>query len=263
MKYLLIFALLWTVSGSAQDSKSAPEERVTLEYIAHAAFRLIGPQGTSLLVDPYQSRWWLGYDFPPGLPASDAVLLSHPHPDHDAGYARGETPPWSEGTRIIKDPGSHTVGAFSIRGIRGRHAEPYGEEFGRINTLWLIEIAGLRIVHIGDNEPLNDTVAAEIGDVDVLMLPVDDEEHILSFEEVERYRRRLQPLVVVPMHYRHDDLETDPDRPNDLGPIDGWFERQPDGRKLGTHTVSLSRSALAELPGVWVLDHSPLVTRPQ
>ncbi|MEM9315692.1 MAG: MBL fold metallo-hydrolase [Pseudomonadota bacterium] len=261
MQYFLIFTLLWAASSNARDWRTPDEAQVTLEYIAHAAFRLVGSQGTSLLVDPYQSRWWIGYDFPSGLPASDAVLLSHPHPDHDAGYARGATPPWSDDTRIIDGPGDYTVGAFSIRGIGGRHAEPYGEEFGRINTIWRIEVAGLRVVHIGDNEPLNAAVAAEIGDVDVIMLPVDDEEHILSFEEVERYRRRLKPLVVVPMHYRHDDLESDPDRPGDLGSVDGWFARQPDGRQLGTHTISLSRSALKELPGVWVLEHSPLVTR--
>ena len=63
------------------------------------------------------------------------------------------------------------------------------------------------------------------------------------------------------MHYRHPDLEPG-DGPSDLGPIDPWLEGRGDTKKLGSHTVDLSRAALPEEPQVWVFEHSPLVKRP-
>lgn len=263
MKRLIILALMWALSCVAQVSQSESEGQLELEYIAHSAFRITSPGGSRILIDPFQSRWWIGYDFPSELAAGDAVLLSHPHPDHDAGYAQGKSVPWSVDTRVVNAPGVYKVGDISIRGIRGRHAEPHGKEFAYANTIWLIETAGLRIAHIGDNEPLKEAVAKKMGQVDLFMLPIDDEEHILSFEAVAHYRERLGPLVVVPMHYRHPDLETVPYRPYDLGPIDGWFANQDDGRKLGTHKVSISRTKLVEHSGVWLFEHSPLVTPPE
>jgi hypothetical protein len=58
--------------------------QVTLEYIAHAAF-VIEADGTRLVIDPYNGARWLGYEFPEGVEA-DAVAITHPHYDHDAGY---------------------------------------------------------------------------------------------------------------------------------------------------------------------------------
>ena len=49
----------------------------------------------------------------------------------------------------------------------------------QINTIWLIEVGGLRIVHTGDNGPIDDRIQAELGQVDLLMLPIDAQFHIL------------------------------------------------------------------------------------
>ena len=44
-----------------------PSGSVTIEYIAHASFRIVSPAGQSVLIDPFASQVWLGYDFPPGI----------------------------------------------------------------------------------------------------------------------------------------------------------------------------------------------------
>ncbi len=243
----------------ADQSPTDSGHSVEIEYIAHASFILTAADGSSVLVDPYQSGWWLGYDFPRDLESVDAVLLSHPHPDHDAGFANGDVVPWNAGSRVIDEPGDFALGDLAVRGIKGRHAEPYGEEFKRKNTVWIIDAADIRIVHLGDNEPVTEELAVQLGDVDILMIPVDDVEHILSFDAVEEYRQRLSPRVVIPMHYRHADLEVDPDSPNDLGPIDGWFSRQDNARRLGTHKISISKEALGAHPEVWLFEHSTRV----
>jgi L-ascorbate metabolism protein UlaG (beta-lactamase superfamily) len=56
-----------------------------LEYIAHACFVVESPTGVRVVIDPYNTYRWLGYHFPANIPAN-AVLVSHPHYDHDASY---------------------------------------------------------------------------------------------------------------------------------------------------------------------------------
>ena len=104
MSNLLRVALcLGLIAATFQTLPAAKEASggVTLEYVAHACFRVISPSGASVLVDPYESRWWLGYDFPDDLPPTDAVLISHPHSDHDGGRSAGRKLPWSPDTLVI------------------------------------------------------------------------------------------------------------------------------------------------------------------
>ena len=233
---------------------------VAIEYIGHAAFRIHSPGGTRIIVDPFASRVWLGYDFPDSL-ETDAVLITHPHYDHDAGDRMGRPFPWGPDVAVYRDPGSHMIGDVAVRGVRGKHADPYGMEFGQINTLWVLEVAGLRIAHLGDNGPLTDSNVAELGRVDVLMMPIDGVYHILAAEEIEANLAALTPRVLIPMHYRLPDLETDPESPSDLGPIDPWLDGRTNVERLAGHVGVLSRGALPANT-ILVFAHSPEVRQP-
>jgi L-ascorbate metabolism protein UlaG (beta-lactamase superfamily) len=259
---IILLCAILTAGGQAGPSAAERSNQVTLQYIAHACFRITSPSGSTVMIDPYESRWWLGYDFPSDLDGTDAVLSSHPHSDHDGGLAADRRLPWSSDTPVIKEPGSYKYGDIEVIGIRGKHAEPYGKEFGQTNTIWLIEVAGLRIVHVGDNGPITDAIVKEVGRVDLLMLPIDSLYHILKHEEIETYRAKLTPQVLVPMHYRHPDLEPDPDAPDDLGEIEGWLKEQDNVRRLGTHVWGVARSDLPDTPAVVVFEHSPKVKPP-
>src|SRR5262249_10937237 len=188
----------------------------------HACFRIHSPAGTRLLIDPYVSRVWLGYELPSILTV-DAILITHPHSDHDAGEFMGRKVPWTPEMRVLRDPGAYKVGDIHITGIRGKHSEPWGKEFGQKNTIWLLEVAGLRIAHLGDNGPLTPANIRELGRVDILMMPIDAQHHILKEPEVQGIRQALQPRILIPMHYRIPDLEASADTPQLLGPITPWL----------------------------------------
>ena len=86
-------------------------------------------------------------------------------------------------------------------GYAGKHADPWGQEFGQSNTVWLLQVADLRIVHLGDNGPLRDETIRELGHVDVLMMPIDSQFHILKAEQIAAIRSKLSPRILIPMHY--------------------------------------------------------------
>src|SRR6058998_3661730 len=119
----LAVAVFATASGATQDA-SRDKTAVNIEYIAHACFRVTSPSGKQVLIDPYASRVWLGYDFPPNVRA-DAVLISHPHYDHDGGEAMRRPVPWAANTPVLRQPGTNQIGDIAVVGYAGKHADPW------------------------------------------------------------------------------------------------------------------------------------------
>ena len=231
---------------------------VAIESIAHACFRIHSAGGSRILIDPYASRVWLGYDFPEEL-ATDAILITHPHYDHDGGEFIGRKVPWTPEVRVLRDPGNYTVGDFHITGIRGKHADPWGQEFGQKNTIWRVEVSGLWIAHLGDNGPLAESNVRELGRVDILMMPIDAREHILKRYEVQAIRRTARPRVLIPMHYRHPDLESSEDSPHGLGPIDPWLAGKKSVTRLKSHYALFTTGSLKSGERIVVFKHCPKV----
>jgi L-ascorbate metabolism protein UlaG (beta-lactamase superfamily) len=235
-------------------------EEVAIEYIAHSCFRIHSARGTRLVIDPFASRVWLGYDFPRTL-AADAVLITHPHYDHDADTLIGhQPPPWTPDVRVLRDPGTYKIADVTITGIPGKHAGPYGKEFGQTYTIWLLEVDGLRIAHMGDNGPLTEANVQELGQVDVLMMPIDAKHHILKDVEIEAIRKALRPRIVIPMHYRIPDLELSADTPEGLGEISPWLAGQNNVIQLESNIASFTAASLLPSHVVVVFPHSPKVS---
>lgn len=233
-------AVLSASRGAATQGASAP----VLEYIAHASFVVQSASGTRVVVDPFNSERWLGYTFPPGLQA-DAVLVSHPHYDHDASYY------FPAGTPVFRRPGRYAIGDIVIEGYEGRHADPYGRDFGQLNTVWVIDTGGVRVAHLGDNGPLTAQVLAALGRIDVLLIPADAQKHILGDEAIDAIRRALTPKITIPMHYRLGGFR---DLPASLGPAGLAGAEQ-----WSTPRLVLDRAALSAAGRTIVLRPSPEV----
>lgn len=235
------------------------ESKVKISYIAHASFT-IEYQETRILLDPYADKIWLGYDFPKGVTA-DAIFSTHPHYDHDGGLFRGKTPYWKDHIPFYQDPGTYTIGDFNITGLTGKHCDPYGKEFDQKNTIWKIQVGELTIVHLGDNAPLTEQHYQDLGPVDILMVAIDSQYHILKKEELAVVLERIAPKVIIPMHYRIPELEEHADKPEDLGEIGPWLEGKPNVLRLpdNTHSFGPKRSE-KEPQQIVVFAHDPRIT---
>ncbi len=248
--------------ATSTTSETPVDAAIEIEYIAHASFLLRSEDGTELLIDPFASRVWLGYDWPDGI-EPDAILITHPHYDHDAGRYRELPFPWTDDIPIVDEAGERSFGDFTITGVEGKHADPYGMEFGQLNTIMVIEAHGVRIAHLGDNGPLNEAMVRGLGRVDVLMIPGDGVDHIISPETTEDIIRSLNPAIVIPMHYRLPDLETEPDSPSSLGEIDSWLEGRQNVVRLDGNFTKVSVSTMPAELEFLAFRHAPYVVPPE
>ncbi len=116
------------LGDSSDKPMSVKPGQVTLEYIAHACFRIHTPGGKRILIDPYDGAHWLGYNFPKEV-AADCVLISHAHFDHDAGTSSADRrkAPWTDEVRLLRVPGKFMVGDAKLTGVSGTHSTNAGE----------------------------------------------------------------------------------------------------------------------------------------
>lgn len=261
--FFLILGTLYALTAcqsSADSQEEAPPEKleeVGIEYIAHASF-ILSYNGKRLLLDPFADSTWISYTFPRNIQA-DAIFSTHPHYDHDGGIFRDLHPYWEGKIPFYQDPGKYEIGDFNIEGLKGKHCDPYGKEFGQKNTIFIFEVAGLRFAHWGDNGPINDTLAASLIDIDVLMLPIDDSYHILKADETAEVIQRIGPKIVIPMHYKIPALEPTPDKPKNLESIDAYFKNKDNVTRLEGHKTTLNVAGLPSTLQYLIFEHSPAV----
>jgi hypothetical protein len=101
---------------------------VAIESIAHACFRIHAAAGSRILIDPYASRVGLGYDFPDER-ATDAILMTHPHFDHDGGEF-GRTVPWTPDVPVLGSAESTPIRGARNSARRTRYGSSRSPAYG-------------------------------------------------------------------------------------------------------------------------------------
>lgn len=165
-----------------------------IAYLGHSAFRLKGKLG-AVVTDPYDEK--IG-KFPKDVQA-DILTISHEHSDHNA-FDR------VTGVKFkIDGPGEYEIAGISVVGVGSFHDDKNGEERGK-NTMYVIEIDGLRIAHLGDlGHKLSQDQLNDLGSVDILMIPVGGTYTVDPKVAVE-VTRQIDPWVVIPMHYDQPEI---------------------------------------------------------
>ena len=161
-----------------------------ITYLGHASFRIKG-KGAVVVTDPYDSDM-VGLKFP--KISADIVTVSHSHKDHS------DLTEISDYKKVVKGPGEYEISGVSIIGISSFHDAIQGQERGK-NTLYLIEIDDMRVVHLGDlGHKLTEATIEEIGGVDILMIPTGGV-YTIDASLAAEIVREIAPSITIPMHY--------------------------------------------------------------
>jgi L-ascorbate metabolism protein UlaG (beta-lactamase superfamily) len=161
-----------------------------ITWLGHSCFLIRGKERT-ILTDPCHPD--SGYRL--GEPKADIVTLSHFHPGHSyiAGVANEP--------KQIKSPGEYEIGGTFITGVASFHDDKKGELRGK-NTIYIIEIDDITLCHLGDlGHALDSHLIEELGDIDILFLPV-GEVSTIPIDTAVEIVRQLEPPIVIPMHYK-------------------------------------------------------------
>jgi L-ascorbate metabolism protein UlaG (beta-lactamase superfamily) len=131
---------------------------------------------------------------------ADAALISLNEPEFNGSdnVSFGSKEPF-----IIDGPGEYEIGGTFVRGFQSEGAN------GRINTIYATTIDGIRLCHLGGlaNANLSAEVIEEIGEIDVLFLPVGGGKY-LSPKDASKLATQLEAKIIIPTLYESTELKT-------------------------------------------------------
>jgi L-ascorbate metabolism protein UlaG (beta-lactamase superfamily) len=164
---------------------------MNIKWLGHASFLITSGSGTKIITDPYKVGSGLSYG--QIKESADIVTVSHDHFDHNNVASVGGKPEVVKGAAKVKE--------IEFKGVPTYHDEAEGGQRGK-NTIFCFEVDGVNICHLGDlGHRLSDKQVAEIGSVDVLLVPVGGY-YTIDARVATEVCDRLKPKVIIPMHYK-------------------------------------------------------------
>ena len=163
--------------------------------MGHSSFKIKG-KNTSIVTDPFDPGM-VGVKFP--KTEADIVIVSHNHDDHNKAAQ-------VEGVRKVLDtPGEYEIGGTSFIGLPSYHDSEKGADRGK-NTIFVIEMDGLRLCHLGDlGHKLDEGTLEEIGNIDILFVPVGGV-YTIDAKLASELVTEIEPKIIIPMHYWDESL---------------------------------------------------------
>ncbi len=160
-----------------------------ITWLGHSCFR-IKSNDAVIITDPYDKSVGLGTLNQKG----DIVTVSHDHPGHNAiASVKGE--PY-----VVNGPGEFEVRGVFVTGVWSFGDDNKGVERGR-NCIFLFHLDDLIVCHLGSlGHALNTQQIEAIGEVNVLLLPIDENTNLTAARAAEVITQ-LEPHIVIPMHY--------------------------------------------------------------
>lgn len=246
------------------NSNTRKKDDVEIAFYGSSAFKITTPNGLSIMVDPWRNHpargWdWYFNDFP--LTKVDIGVSTHAHYDHDALHRLD--------ANVILDRliGKYEFSDVKIYGIADKHStdgccslydykkvmreihgvniEPPNNPRSWDNCIIVIETAGIRIAHWGDNRSdLPEGVWEKVGKIDIALLPIDDSEHVMGFSGIDDIINRLQPKIIIPHHYYIWDVMQ---RQSTLLNVNKWIESRENVNVLNSASISYNKSNISRL----------------
>ena len=207
-----------------------------IKWLGHASFMITSDSGIKIITDPYVTTENLNYG--EIKESADIVTVSHEHTDHNNVSAVRGSPEVVRGTAKVK--------GIEFKGIPTYHDDAEGKSRGS-NTILCFEVDGIRVCHLGDlGHQLNDKQVAELGSVDILLIPVGGF-FTIDTKEASRLCDRLKPKVIIPMHFKNDKCAFP------IAGVDEFLQGKESVSRLGTSEVEFKQGELPATTKIVVL----------
>lgn len=212
-----------------------------IKYLGHAAFLTTSEEGTKIITDPYSVGG--GVNYGKIQETADIVVVSHAHGDHhNVAAVRGNP-------QVVEGAGSTTIKGIEFKGIASYHDEAQGRQRGE-NTIFCFAVDEVRICHLGDlGHQLEDYKIAEIGEVDILLIPVGGL-YTVDAKGASQICDKLKPKVVIPMHYKTAKCVFP------IAGVEDFLKGKEKVRRLDTSEVEFKKEQLPTATEVVVLKHA-------
>ncbi len=175
--------------------------QVRFSFIGHSTYFIETPDGVSIATD---YNGYLGRKAPPTVATMNKAHSSHYtlFPDESIEHV---LPGWNpEGGAAAH---SLVVGDTYIRNVTTDIRSSFSGVEPDGNSIFIFEVAGLCIGHLGHlHHKLEDRHIAQIGRLDVVMVPIDGG-LTLGHESMSDTVKRLRASIILPMHRRGMSLD--------------------------------------------------------
>jgi len=237
MERLTVVALMCLCAvmlGSRVVAAEVGDNEARITWLGHAFF-LVESKQARIAMDPFNAS--VGYPIPDVT--ADVVLVTHEHGDHNnVGAVKGSP-------TVVRGAGQHGAVGIAVKGVATKHYDDPKNARRGPNTVFVWQQGGIKLAHCGDlGHVLSDAQVAEIGPVDVLMIPVGGF-YTIDAQKAKRVVDQLKPKIVFPMHYRTDAMSG---KKSPLAPVDdflGVMNEEAVIENDGKHSVMLSAATLA------------------
>ena len=205
---LFLLPLLFVFAGAA------PAGEIKIAWHGQSMFEIVTPKGTRIVLDPQNLE---AYRIKPMK--ADLVLMSHFHTDHTRTEVIENLKDAKQYNALKKSGPGDLVIDWNIvdekfKDVRFQSMPTYHDSSSGLtrgkNGVWIIDIDGLRLVHLGDlGHSLNKAQLKKLGTVDVLMVPVGGVYTINGLEAFKVCEQIKPRRFILPMHYGtvvYDDL---------------------------------------------------------
>jgi L-ascorbate metabolism protein UlaG (beta-lactamase superfamily) len=247
---ILLFAVIVSSAASDQDGNApqhgdSQEPGIKIKWLGHASFQMTTSQGKTIITDPINFK---GHHMPAGTTA-DIITVSHEHPDHNSVDAVGGTPVVLRGTdqnlSAVNDIDT-TIGDVRLYTLSSYHDPGH---FGH-NAIFVFEFDGIRVAHLGDlGTVLTDDQADEIGEIDILMIPVGGQFTIASAEADTIVNHLNVKRLILPMHYRTEAFDAMPYT------VEPFLEGKDNVKRVAGNEITLDPEASQPVREIVVLEY--------
>ena len=206
-----------------------------IRWLGHSCWEITNE--ITLVTDPHDGKS-IGISAPDV--SGDILLVSHDHYDHNSVKTVEK-----KGSVVKRNERDEAVKGTMIKGVKSFHDESGGAKRG-MNIIYLFSMDNISFCHLGDlGHELDENTIHQIGDVDVLFIPVGGN-FTIDAHKAWNVINGIKPRIVVPMHYKIGGLSLP------IARVDSFLEKNKLKILKVGNEIDIEREDLPEDSEVWV-----------